>query len=117
MKEVSIMIIAIMLGIIVLFVTAQNIDIGWNGRETGQLIVEGIVVDIEYYEAFGGTFTDWTHIIEFDDGSRYWIDTDNDLSGVRLNVYGVYYLQKDYFKYDGAWYKFHDLDGVSYPDV
>ena len=85
-------------------------------REGDTLIVDGAVTEIEHDIVFGGTFTDWRNELHFDDGTELWIDHDCDLSGVKIGIPGRYTFEKNYFKYDGAWYRFHILKGVQYFD-
>jgi len=85
-------------------------------RESGKLIVDGAVTEIEHDIIFGGTFTDWRNELHFEDGTELWIDRDCDLSGVKIGIPGRYTFEKNYFKYDGAWYNFHILKGVQYFD-
>jgi len=85
-------------------------------RESGTLIVDGAVIEIERDIIFGGTFTDWRNELHFEEGTKLWMDRDCDLSGVKIGIPGRYTFEKNYFMYDGAWYHFHELKGVQYFD-
>ena len=83
-------------------------------RETGELIKEGRVTKIDYDVIFGACFTDWRNEIYFDDGTVLWTDSDDDLSCIKYNMSGVFHFEKNYFKYEQAWYKFNDFQYVEY---
>jgi len=85
-----------------------------NERETGELVKEGRVVDIRYDVVFGACFTDWRNEICFDDGTILWTDSDDNLSCIKYNLTGIFYFEKNYFKYEQAWYRFHDFLYVEY---
>jgi hypothetical protein len=87
---------------------------GCQEREEGELIKEGRVTKIEYDIVFGACFTDWRNEIYFDDGTVLWTNTEDDLDCIKYNLTGIFHFEKDYFKYEDAWYKFHDFQYVEY---
>jgi len=105
--------VALVIAIILMMIFSQ---IEFPEREGGTLIIDGAVTEIEHDIIFGGTFTDWRNELHFDDGTKLWIDRECDLSGVKIGILGRYTFEKNYFKYDSAWYNFHILKGVQYFD-
>ena len=88
--------------------------IEFDQRETGELVKTGKVVKIEYDVIFGACFTDWRNEIYFDDGTVLWTESDDDLGCIKYNLTGVFHFEKNYFKYEDAWYKFNDFQYVEY---
>lgn len=99
---------------IILLLVATLLSGCVHHNETGILIKEGIVIDLEYDIIFGGTFTDWRDEITFEDGTCLWVKYDSDLSSIELNKFGRYYFEKNYFEYDGCMYEFHKFIRVEY---
>ena len=87
---------------------------GCAERETGELVKTGKVVKIEYDVIFGACFTDWRNEIYFDDGTVLWTDSEDDLGCIKYNLTGAFHFEKNYFKYEDAWYKFNDFQYVEY---
>lgn len=88
---------------------------GCQERETGRWVKEGKVIKINYDVIFGGTFTDWRDDIFFDDGTVLSSQA-RSLSGIELNRSGLFYFDKNYFEYEGAYYKFDNFIRVEYLD-
>ncbi len=87
---------------------------GCNERETGELVITGKVTHIEYDVIFGACFTDFRNEIYFDDGTVLWTDSNDDLGCIVYNLTGIFHFEKNYFKYEDAWYKFNDFLYVEY---
>ena len=107
-------VVSFIMFVIILFLTMLS-GCTTPNRETGTWIKEGIVTKIEYDVIFGGTFTDWRDDIYFDDGTILSSQA-RDLSSIRLNEAGRYYFDKNYFEYDGYYYKFDNFIRVEYYD-